>query len=89
LTYLEAQASGVPVVARNFGGVSACIVDGVSGFLCDPADENSFARALNAMVQDDALRRTLSASARSWVTAERSLPAAARRLRDIIGCVRQ
>lgn len=89
LTYLEAQASGVPVVAANFGGVSACVVDGISGILCDPADENGFASALNALVQDDEFRRTLSASARSWTTAERSLPAAARRLRDIIGCARQ
>lgn len=84
LTYLEAQASGLPVVAENHGGVSACVKDGISGFLTAPDDSMGYSHALKRMVEDSTARRRFSVSARAWVLAERSLPVAAARLREIL-----
>lgn len=87
LTYLEAQASGVPVVAEIHGGVAACVRDGVSGLLTDPNDPGAYARALNTLIVDEMHRKSLGASARDWVTRERSLPAASARLRATLARV--
>ena len=85
LTYLEAQAAGLPVVAEDHGGVSACVEDGISGILTDPNVAGAFAEALRTLVGDAALRRRLSESARQWVLAERSLTAASARMRHLFG----
>lgn len=37
ITTVEALASGTPAIARNVGGATEIIEDGVSGVLCDPA----------------------------------------------------
>jgi glycosyltransferase involved in cell wall biosynthesis len=39
LVMLEAMASGTPVVALRRGSVSELVLDGVTGFVCDEADE--------------------------------------------------
>lgn len=84
LTYLEAQAAGVPIVAENHGGVSACVRNGVSGILTEPSDPDDFARALRRLMEDAELRFKLSNSAHEWVNAERSLEAASARLSKLI-----
>ena len=89
LTYLEAQASGLPVIAEKWGGVSACVRDGMSGRLTDPNQSGAFAAALAQLIEQKSLCRSLGESARAWVTTERSLPAAALRLREILAGVRR
>lgn len=42
----EALASGVPVVASDVGGNRALVIDGKTGFLCDPAAPQSIGRAI-------------------------------------------
>ena len=46
---LEAMASGRPVIACNSGGPKESIVDGVTGFLCDPSP-NHFAYAMEHLM---------------------------------------
>jgi glycosyltransferase involved in cell wall biosynthesis len=43
---LEAQASGVPVVAARAGGLPELVEDGVSGFLAEPNDLTGFAERI-------------------------------------------
>jgi glycosyltransferase involved in cell wall biosynthesis len=53
---LEAMACGVPVVASAVGGLIDTVVDGVTGVLVPPRDPSALARALHALLADEARR---------------------------------
>jgi glycosyltransferase involved in cell wall biosynthesis len=80
LAMLEAQASGLPVVAGRDGGVTEVVRDGVTGILCPPRDAQAFAAAVVALLDDPARRAAMAARAQAFVAAERSLDRAARTL---------
>jgi glycosyltransferase involved in cell wall biosynthesis len=63
MAFLEAQASGLPVVAGNTGGVPAVVADGVSGVLTPVGDAAAFAGAVARLLDDPAERVRLSAGA--------------------------
>jgi glycosyltransferase involved in cell wall biosynthesis len=77
---LEAQASGLPVVAVDAGGPSSLIEDGVTGLLTG-ADEYELAAAILSLVDapllSERLRRTALAEVRgrTWETALERLAA--------------
>jgi glycosyltransferase involved in cell wall biosynthesis len=58
----EAMSSGLPVVASNRGSIPELLVDGESGFLCDPTRPSEFVEALVRLLRDPALRAKLGAS---------------------------
>jgi lipopolysaccharide heptosyltransferase II len=60
---VEAQASGVPVVATRVGGVVDIIEDGKTGLLVGPADPDSMAEAVIKVFQDVELSRFLAQNA--------------------------
>ncbi len=64
LVVLEAMASGVPVVARDEGGPSDIVRDGVSGFLTPPDDLDAFVGRVVLLAGDAALRRRCAENAR-------------------------
>jgi glycosyltransferase involved in cell wall biosynthesis/predicted metal-dependent phosphoesterase TrpH len=77
---LEAQASGLPVVAVAEGGPLSLIEDRVSGRLC-PADERALADAVLELASSAALRRRIAAAALASVR-ERTWERALLRLGD-------
>jgi glycosyltransferase involved in cell wall biosynthesis/predicted metal-dependent phosphoesterase TrpH len=77
---LEAQASGLPVVAVGEGGPTSIVADGVTGVLT-PADPGALADALVALAADPDRRRRLAATALDAV-AERTWERALARLAD-------
>ena len=72
---LEAQASGLPVVAVGEGGPTSIVTNGATGRLC-PADAGALAQAVTQLAAQPLLRERLAATAlqavwqRTW---ERSL----------------
>jgi glycosyltransferase involved in cell wall biosynthesis len=87
MALLEAQASGVPVVAGATGGVSEIVVHGVTGLLVPPGDAPAFARAVRSLLVDRARCATLAEAARHRVRAEHDISSAARRLNAVFEAV--
>jgi glycosyltransferase involved in cell wall biosynthesis len=84
MAMLEAQASGVPVVAGSGAGVGEIVIPGVSGLLVAPGDPIAFARAVREMMLDHNRRAAFSEAARRHVRLGHDLAAAAGRLAAII-----
>jgi glycosyltransferase involved in cell wall biosynthesis len=66
LTVIEANSSGVPVVATDTDGLRDSVRDGETGFLIPRGDVKGFAERAGALLSDDALARRMSRSALAW-----------------------
>jgi D-inositol-3-phosphate glycosyltransferase len=64
LVALEAAASGIPVIAADAGGLADSVVDGSTGLLLRSRDPREWARAIERMLGDPALRARLGAAGR-------------------------
>ena len=84
MALLEAQASGVPVVAGASGGVGDIVAAGATGLLVPPGDAAAFAEAVRALLDDPARRQAMGAAALAKARREHDLDAAAARLGAVI-----
>lgn len=75
LKYFEAGLLGVPTVASRVGGFVDAIRDGRNGYLCESDDD--WARALDLLVEDPALRRRIGRAAHQDVKQRYTTRAAA------------
>ncbi len=82
MTFLEAQASGLPVVGGDGGGVADVIKNGVGGFLTEKRNHRDFADQVNKLLDDPRLRTEMGHQAIAYVTANHTLTAAATRLNE-------
>ncbi|TAJ35645.1 MAG: glycosyltransferase [Reyranella sp.] len=80
MAFLEAQASGLPVVAGRTGGVPAVVADGVTGLLTPIGDAPAFAAAVARLLDSPAERARLGAAAAARVAAHHDERAAAHAL---------
>lgn len=60
MVVLEAQASGVPVIASNVGGIPDLVEDGKTGLLVNPSIPSTMAAALEKVLTNGSLARRLS-----------------------------
>ena len=56
---VEARANSLPIVATNVGGIPTSVTDGHDGLLVPPKDPAALAAAIDRIVGDGELRRTL------------------------------
>ena len=63
MALLEAQGSGLPVVAGRYGGVAAVVAENRGGLLTPPGDLGAFGAALRALIGDPGRRAALRAGA--------------------------
>jgi len=80
MALLEAQASGLPVVAGAHGGVPAIVADGHTGLLTPPGDADAFAAAVARLLDDTNLRLAMGSAARDRIGRCHDIDAAAERL---------
>ncbi len=67
LTSLEAQASGVPVVVSDAGGLPETVSRGRSGLVVEQGHVEQLAEAVIDILRNDERRREMGAAAREWV----------------------
>ena len=77
---MEAQASGLPVIATQVGGVSELVIDEVTGFVCRPGDRTQLAERIAELASDPELRRRMGAAGRARVVADFDSASEGRRL---------
>lgn len=84
LTYLEAQAAGLPVVAQRDGGVPEVVIADRTGILTDAGDLGAYAHAIRSLLTDERRRATLAEEAARFAREERSFDASTARLGKIL-----
>jgi glycosyltransferase involved in cell wall biosynthesis len=67
ISFVEASASGVPIIAGDSGGVRSAVRDGESGIIVPPQDLNAVVEALRAYLIDPARRTSAGMIGRSLV----------------------
>jgi glycosyltransferase involved in cell wall biosynthesis len=84
---LEAMSSGRPVVASDVGAVASAVVDGRTGVLVPPGDNEALAGALEFLVDQPDMRERLGREARARVEADFELNSCTARLRAFLETV--
>jgi phosphatidylinositol alpha-1,6-mannosyltransferase len=67
IVYLEASASGVPVVAGRSGGAPESVIDGETGLVVDGRDVGAIAVAVGDLLADPDRAMQMGAAGRRWV----------------------
>ncbi len=88
MAFLEAQATGLPVVAGRTGGVPAVVADGITGLLTPVGDAAAFAAAIGRLLDCPEERARLGANAAARVAAQHDDSAAAHVLSTALGTLR-
>ncbi|MGB0630273.1 MAG: glycosyltransferase family 4 protein [Alphaproteobacteria bacterium] len=89
MAMLEAQATGLPVVAGNTGGVPEVVRHRESGILCPVGDADAFADAVDRMLSAPDMLDAFSSAARARTSAENNIQAASDTLDRILRGVRK
>ena len=84
IVYLEANACGLPVVAGDSGGAPDAVVEGTTGHVVNGRDVSAVADRVGALLEDDALRKSMGQAGREWVSQEWRWPTLAARLRALL-----
>lgn len=67
IVYLEASATGLPVVAGDSGGAPDAVLDGETGWVVRGGSPEDSAERIVALLEDPELRRRMGERGRAWV----------------------
>jgi phosphatidyl-myo-inositol dimannoside synthase len=84
IVYLEASASGVPVVAGRSGGAPESVLDGETGLVVDGWDVGAIAAAVGDVLADPDRGAQMGAAGRRWVVDNWQWRAKAQRLGELL-----
>ena len=84
IVYLEAGASGKPVIAGRSGGIEDAVIDGATGLLVDPSDPVDIAQAIIRILGDHELRAKLGSQAHLRVQREYTWRSVGKRIQNIL-----
>lgn len=87
ISFVEASASGAPVVAGDSGGIRSAVRDGETGFVVPPTDAAGVAAAVRALLDTPGLRETMGAAGRRAVETHFNWDRMARETRDFVAQV--
>ncbi|MFI6231781.1 glycosyltransferase family 4 protein [Micromonospora echinospora] len=84
IVYLEASATGLPVVAGDSGGAPDAVREGETGYVVRGRDVAQLADRVATLLADRDLARQFGAAGRAWVEREWRWETQARRLADLL-----
>jgi phosphatidylinositol alpha-1,6-mannosyltransferase len=84
LVFLEAAASGLPVIAGDAGGARETVLPGETGELVDGRDVAAVAATVATVLADPERGATMGLHGRHWMQRDWSWPGRARRLADLL-----
>ncbi|MBT0565293.1 glycosyltransferase family 4 protein [Williamsia sp. CHRR-6] len=84
IVYLEASASGVPVVAGTSGGAPETVREGETGHVVDGRDRVAVAEAISSVLADRAAGVAMGVAGRDWVLSRWQWPTMAHRLTTLL-----
>jgi phosphatidylinositol alpha-1,6-mannosyltransferase len=85
IVYLEASATGLPVIAGQSGGAPDAVRDGETGHVVDGIDVAAVAHSIVALFRDPARAKAMGAAGREWVEQDWTWDAAVQRLGAMLG----
>jgi phosphatidylinositol alpha-1,6-mannosyltransferase len=68
--YLEAAATGLPVIAGNSGGAPDAVRDGETGYVVPGGDVTALTQRLNQLLSDPEAAKAMGAKGRDWMGRE-------------------
>lgn len=84
IVFLEASATGLPVVAGRSGGSPDAVLDGVTGHVIDGSSVVAVAGAVGDLLADPVGARAMGTAGREWVEKQWRWDILATRLRDLL-----
>lgn len=84
IVFLEASASGLPVVAGDSGGAPDAVREGETGLVVDGADVAAVATAVAGLLSDPRRAAAMAAAGRAWAVSEWQWDAVADRLAELL-----
>jgi len=84
IVFLEASATGLPVVAGRSGGSPDAVLDGETGHVVDGTSVPAVASAVAGLLADPVRARAMGQAGRAWVEREWRWDVLAERLRDLL-----
>jgi phosphatidylinositol alpha-1,6-mannosyltransferase len=82
--YLEAAATGLPVIVGNSGGAPDAVCDGETGYVVPGGDVTALTHRLNQLLSDPEVAKAMGAKGRDWMEREWRWESAAERVRQIM-----
>jgi phosphatidylinositol alpha-1,6-mannosyltransferase len=84
IVYLEASATGLPVVAGDSGGAPDAVREGETGYVVDGRNLGQIADRVATLLADRELARRMGAAGRAWVEREWRWETQARRMTELL-----
>jgi phosphatidylinositol alpha-1,6-mannosyltransferase len=84
IVYLEASATGLPVVAGDSGGAPDAVRDGETGYVVGGGDEEALVERLSELLTDPERAAAMGRAGRSWVESSWGWDRSAERLRLLL-----
>jgi phosphatidylinositol alpha-1,6-mannosyltransferase len=70
IVYLEASATGLPVVGGDSGGAPDAVLEGETGFVVPGRDSDALVDRITAILADQSLGKRMGEAGRAWVEAQ-------------------
>jgi phosphatidylinositol alpha-1,6-mannosyltransferase len=84
IVYLEASATGLPVVAGDSGGAPDAVLDGTTGYVVNGREPDAVADRVATLLSDEALARRMGTAGRAWVESQWRWQTQADRMRALL-----